>query len=80
MTEIDRLIITAWQQKLPVYMELPSDIAYLDVEVPPDPLELDKPASDPERLSTCTAAIAARLTQRALARDPCRHRRRTASM
>ena len=27
-TEIDRLILTAWREKLPVYMELPSDIAY----------------------------------------------------
>ena len=26
-TEIDRLILTAWREKLPVYMELPSDIA-----------------------------------------------------
>jgi indolepyruvate decarboxylase len=24
---IDRLILTAWREKLPVYMELPSDIA-----------------------------------------------------
>ncbi|HTX82659.1 MAG TPA: thiamine pyrophosphate-binding protein, partial [Streptosporangiaceae bacterium] len=33
VTEIDRLILTAWREKLPVYMELPSDIAYLDIEV-----------------------------------------------
>src|SRR5215475_5083309 len=39
-SEIDRLIVTAWQEKLPVYMELPSDIAYLDIEVPTDPLTL----------------------------------------
>ena len=39
-TEIDRLILTAWREKLPVYMELPSDIAYLDIEVPADPLVL----------------------------------------
>src|SRR5262245_36583889 len=36
-TEIDRLILTAWREKLPVYMELPSDIAYLDIEVPEAP-------------------------------------------
>ena len=30
VTEIDRLILTAWREKLPVYMELPSDIAYLE--------------------------------------------------
>lgn len=62
VTEIDRLILTAWRRKLPVYMELPSDIAYLDVEVPPEPLELTMPLSDPERLSTCADAIVARLT------------------
>jgi indolepyruvate decarboxylase len=61
-TEIDRLILTAWREKLPVYMELPSDIAYLDIEVPADPLVLANPASDPERLRSCIAAIAERLS------------------
>lgn len=63
VTEIDRLITTAWREKLPVYMELPSDIAYLDIEVPAAPLVLDEPRSDPERLRSCTAAIASRLSQ-----------------
>jgi indolepyruvate decarboxylase len=62
VTEIDRLILTAWRDKLPVYMELPSDIAYLDIEVPAAPLLLAQPPSDPERLQSCTAAIAARLS------------------
>ncbi|WP_377273709.1 thiamine pyrophosphate-binding protein [Peterkaempfera sp. SMS 1(5)a] len=31
--EIDRLITTAWRMKRPVYLELPSDVAYLEVEV-----------------------------------------------
>src|SRR5262245_13002797 len=61
-TEIDRMIVTAWREKLPVYMELPSDIAYLDVEVPADPLVLAEPPSDPERLRSCVAVITARLT------------------
>jgi indolepyruvate decarboxylase len=59
--EIDRLILTAWREKRPVYMELPSDIAYLDIEVPAAPLNLSEPPSDPERLHSCIAAIAARL-------------------
>jgi indolepyruvate decarboxylase len=67
VTEIDRLVLTAWREKLPVYMELPSDIAYLDVEVPAEPLVLAEPPSDPERLRSCTAAIAGRLSQ---ARSP----------
>jgi indolepyruvate decarboxylase len=62
VTEIDRLILTAWREKLPVYMELPSDIAYLDIEVPADPLVLAAPPSDPERLRSCIAAIAGRLS------------------
>ena len=62
VTEIDRLILTAWRDKLPVYLELPSDIAYLDIEVPPAPLMLAQPPSDPERLRSCTAAIAGRLS------------------
>jgi indolepyruvate decarboxylase len=61
-SEIDRLILTAWREKLPVYMELPSDIAYLDIEVPADPLVLANPPSDPERLRSCIAAVAGRLS------------------
>ena len=64
VTEIDRLILTAWRDKLPVYLELPSDIAYLDIEVPAAPLLLAQPPSDPERLQSCAAAIAARLSRR----------------
>src|SRR6516162_9576331 len=62
VTEIDRLILTAWREKLPVYVELPSDIAYLDIEVPEGPLMLADPPSDPERLRSCIAAIAGRLS------------------
>ena len=61
-TEIDRLILAAWREKLPVYMELPSDIAYLDIEVPTGPLVLAEPPSDPERLRSCVVAIAGRLS------------------
>ncbi|MHA6202952.1 alpha-keto acid decarboxylase family protein [Dyella soli] len=59
--EIDRLILTAWREKLPVYIEFPSDIAYLDIEVPAGPLVLAEHSSDPERLRSCIAAIAGRL-------------------
>ena len=60
--EIDRVILSALQQKLPVYVELPSDIAYLQIEVPTQPLTYVPPRSDPERLRACAAAIAQRLT------------------
>src|SRR6202008_2072666 len=61
-TEIDRLILTAWREKLPVYMELPSDITHLAIEVPADPLILNSPPSDPERLRSSVPAIAERLS------------------
>jgi indolepyruvate decarboxylase len=61
-SEIDRLIVTAWREKLPVYMEVPSDITYLDIEVPADPLILAEPPSDSERLRSCVAAIAGRIS------------------
>ena len=61
--EIDRLILTAWREKLPVYMEVPSDIAFLEIEVPVAPLDLAQPPSDPERLRSCVAAIASHLSE-----------------
>src|SRR5262249_49642662 len=48
--EIDRLILTAWREKLPVYMELPSDIAYLDIQVPAESLPPPQPPGAPDRL------------------------------
>ena len=59
--EIDHLILTSWRQKLPVYMELPSDIAYLEIEVPNEPLKLTIAPSDEERLKSCARAILERL-------------------
>ena len=60
-TEIDRLILTAWRQKLPVYLELPSDISYLELEVPEPPLKLSMIPSDQENLKACTGMILERL-------------------
>src|SRR5215469_4813647 len=59
--EIDRLILTAWRQKRPVYMELPSDISYLEIEVPDSPLKLEMVPSDQENLKTCTGMVLERL-------------------
>ena len=61
VAEIDRLILTAWRQKRPVYMELPSDIAYLVVEVPEESLKLEMIPSDRENLKTCSEMILERL-------------------
>ena len=59
--EIDRLILTAWRRKLPVYLELPSDIAYLEVDVPAERLMLTMVPSDADRLQACANLILTRL-------------------
>src|SRR5262245_17733248 len=59
--EIDRLILTAWRRKLPVFLELPSDISYLEIEVPERPLKLEMTPSDQENLKACTEMILERL-------------------
>jgi indolepyruvate decarboxylase len=60
--EIDRLILTAWRRKLPVYMELPSDVGYLEIEAPDAPIKLDMVPSDRDNLTACTKMILERLT------------------
>jgi len=60
-TEVDRLILTSWRRKLPVYMELPSDIAYLVIDTPEEPLKFAMRPSDKERLQACAQAILKRL-------------------
>lgn len=55
--EIDRLILIAWREKRPVYMELPSDITRLEIDVPDTRLELSMMPSDPQSLNDCSAAI-----------------------
>src|SRR5579863_1917510 len=60
VVEIDRLILTAWRRKLPVYLELPSDIAYIEIETPDEPLQLAPVPSNRERLETCAKAILSR--------------------
>ena len=60
-SEIDRIILAAWRRKLPVYLELPSDISYLEIEVPEDPIKLEMPPSDQENLKACTETILERL-------------------
>jgi indolepyruvate decarboxylase len=59
--EIDRIILTAWRRKLPVYLELPSDISYLEIEVPERPLKLEMIPSDRGNLKTCTEMILEKL-------------------
>jgi indolepyruvate decarboxylase len=61
VAEIDRLILTAWRRKLPVYLELPSDIPYIQIEVPDSPLKLEMIPSESESLKACIEMILERL-------------------
>jgi len=61
VAEIDRLILTAWRRKLPVYLELPSDISYLEIEAPERPIKLEMLPSDPKNLESSTKVILEKL-------------------
>src|SRR5262252_9453293 len=61
VAEIDRLILTAWRRKLPVYLELPSDISYLQIDAPENSLKLEMILSDKESLKACAEMILERL-------------------
>jgi indolepyruvate decarboxylase len=61
VVEIDRLILTAWRRKRPVYLELPSDISHLEIEVPDRPLKLEMLPSEQENLKSCNGMILERL-------------------
>src|SRR5580658_8502677 len=61
VAEIDRIILTAWRRKLPVYLELPSDISYLEIDVPESPIELAMLPSDGENLKAGAKMILDRL-------------------
>ncbi len=59
--EIDRVLEACWREKRPVYLELPSDISYLEVASPASSLKLSEILSDPERLTALADVIAYRL-------------------
>src|SRR5262249_17934639 len=62
VAEIDSIILTAWRRKLPVYLELPSDISYLEIEVPEGALTLEMIPSDQKNLNACAAMLLERLS------------------
>jgi len=60
--EIDRVLRTALLEKRPVYLQLPSDISWLNIDVPDAvfnaSLSVAPPASDPEQLRRAVQHIA----------------------
>ncbi len=61
--EVDRVLEACWREKRPVYIELASDISYLEIAPPAAPLNLSEVSSDPERLSAVAGSIADRFNK-----------------
>lgn len=58
VNEIDHALLACWREQRPVYIQVPSNISYLMVDVPDTDLELKFPASDPERLDSAARRVA----------------------
>lgn len=56
VTETDRVLIACQQEKRPVYIQLPSDVSYLTIDAPDEPLVIPS-HSDPERLEAALAHL-----------------------
>ncbi|TLU82994.1 MAG: alpha-keto acid decarboxylase family protein [Chlorobium sp.] len=50
---IDRALSSCIRYKLPVYLELPADLAHASCSPPAGMLRIEKPVSDPENLGLC---------------------------
>ncbi|WP_287810229.1 thiamine pyrophosphate-binding protein [Pseudomonas sp.] len=63
--EIDRVLLTCFRERRPVYLQLPSDLATLQVEVPGTPLALRETRSDPQQLCEVLERLQQRLAKAA---------------
>lgn len=62
-TEIPRVITCAWQRKKPVYLQLPSDICEVEIEVADNPAPYRLPSSDTSHLQLASAALLERINR-----------------
>lgn len=62
-TEIPRVIACAWQRKKPVYLQLPSDICEVEIEVADNPAPYRLPSSDASHLQLASAALLERINR-----------------
>ncbi|CAI1021144.1 Indole-3-pyruvate decarboxylase [Serratia fonticola] len=62
-TEIPRVIACAWQRKKPVYLQLPSDICEVEIEVADIPAPYRLPSSDASHLQLASAALLERINR-----------------
>jgi indolepyruvate decarboxylase len=61
--ETDRVLRSCWIEKRPVYLQLPSDVPAMTIEVPEEPLHLIAPTSDPTQLVLAIQRIATRIAE-----------------
>src|SRR5215831_7370832 len=61
--EIDRVLRSCWIEKRPVYLQLPSDVPAMTIEVPEEPLHLTAPTSDPTQLVLVIERIVTRMAE-----------------
>ncbi|MCP3752364.1 alpha-keto acid decarboxylase family protein [Pseudomonas sp. SBB6] len=59
--EIDRVLQTCFRERRPVYLQLPSDLACLHIEVPQTPLQLSETRSEPGQLLNVVTQLQQRL-------------------
>jgi indolepyruvate decarboxylase len=59
--EIDRLLLTCLREKRPVYMQLPSDISYLEIDAPSAPLASVAPTGDALQIERLVELMAERI-------------------
>jgi indolepyruvate decarboxylase len=61
--EIDRVLRSCWTEKRPVYLQLPSDVPAMTIEVPEEQLQLTAPTSDPTQLAFAIERIATHMSE-----------------
>jgi len=61
--EIDRVLQACWREKRPAHLQLPSDICFIEIDVPDRALQLETAPSDAARLTAAATCIAMRLAQ-----------------
>lgn len=59
--EIDRLLMTCLREKRPVYMQLPSDISYLEIDAPTTALAASVPTGDALQIERVVELMAERI-------------------
>jgi indolepyruvate decarboxylase len=59
--EIDRLLLTCLREKRPVYLQLPSDISYLEIDAPAAPLSAATPTGDALQIERLVELLSGRI-------------------